>query len=67
MYKCTFCQSTNCEELRDYHIPQPNQSYFGINYSYNDKLAEILCRDCGIVTKIDPRIYKDTSNGEETN
>lgn len=65
MYKCPFCQSTNCKELKDYYMPQSNTSYQ--TRSYNDDLVEMLCNDCGIVTKIDPRYYKDASNGEETN
>ena len=63
MYKCPFCKSTDCEELRDYGMPQPNQPYFGIDYNYNNSLVEIVCHDCGIVTKIDTSFYKDTSNG----
>lgn len=66
MYKCPFCKSTNCEELRDYGMPQTNQSFTGSSYSYNDDLVELLCRDCGIVTKIDPRIYK-SEEGETSN
>lgn len=66
MYKCPFCKSTDCEELRDHHIPQPNQPYFGASYSYNDDLVEMLCHDCGIVTKIDPHYY-NTKDGESTN
>lgn len=59
MYKCPFCKSTDCEELRDYGMPQPNMtSPFLGTTSYNDDLVEIRCNQCGIVTKIDPRIYK---------
>ncbi len=60
MYKCPFCKSTDCEELRDYRMSQttPTGSFMGSTYSYNDDLVEIRCNQCGIVTKIDPRIYK---------
>lgn len=58
MYKCPFCQSTNCDELKDYGYS--SQVVTGIpKHSYNDELSEFVCNECGIVTKIDPRIYKE--------
>lgn len=68
MYKCPFCQSTNCDELSNYKlpiVPQPNQPFLGMrSYSYNDNLVEFVCNDCGIVTKIDPMIYKEENTNE---
>lgn len=68
MYKCPFCQSTNCDELSNYElpiVPQPNQPFLGMrSYSYNDNLVEFVCNDCGIVTKIDPMIYKEENTNE---
>lgn len=68
MYKCPFCKSTNCEEISKYElpiIPQPNQPYTGFqHYSHNDNLVEFVCNDCGIVTKIDPMIYKEENTNE---
>lgn len=68
MYKCPFCQSTNCDELSNYElpiVPQPNQPFLGMrSYSYNDNLVEFVCNDCGIVTKIDPMIYKEENPNE---
>lgn len=61
MFKCPFCQSTDCEELlkHPYPItPQYNQPFTGYPYPENDNCIEVLCRGCGIITKIDPYFYK---------
>ena len=59
MYKCPFCQSTNCTELNDYNYSSHVVTELP-SHSYNDELSEFVCNDCGIVTKFDPRIYKET-------
>ena len=59
MYKCPFCQSTNCEDIAKYDSPHFMQSL--PTNSYQEGLVEFVCNDCGIITKVDPRIYK----GEE--
>ena len=58
--KCPFCKSENCEvidklqEVHIFHQPvTPN-----ITQSANDKFVEFICNDCGIITKVDPKIYK---------
>lgn len=61
MYECVNCKSKNCEELRDYPMPVTyKEGYVGTQYSYNDNLVEVLCHDCGVVTKINPSIYERT-------
>lgn len=57
MYECVNCKSKNCEELRDHPSTVYQPGYTGMQYSYNDSLVEVLCHDCGVVTKIDPSIY----------
>lgn len=68
MYKCPFCKSTNCDELSLYELPdpiQPDKPFLGMRpHSYNDNLVEFICNDCGIVTKIDPMIYKEEDANE---
>lgn len=63
MFKCPFCQSTDCEELRNYNVPiiTPIEQ---MNYSYNDDLIDVLCHNCGIVTKIHPSYYKGAEDNE---
>lgn len=68
MYICPFCKSNNCEELRNdpFFMSQSNQSSSPYqSYSYNDNLVEVLCNDCGIVVKIDPRIYKPKEENQD--
>lgn len=57
MYKCPFCKSTNCEEVRDYGSSSRAIQGLPTN-SYKDDFIEFVRNDCGIVTKIAHRIYK---------
>ena len=67
MLYCPHCKSHNIQEVPNLppsYINQQNQTYTNYNPSYNDNFVEFVCCDCGIVTKIDPRIYKSQDEEE---
>lgn len=66
MYECPFCASTNCEEINTHEsviISQNQPLTTSINCS-SDNYVEFVCNDCGIVTKIDPMIYREENTNE---
>ena len=62
MFKCPFCQSTNYSV-----IDNDNQRYKVRDFNdiiQDGDFMEVLCNDCGIVTKIDASIYEEVHKDE---